>query len=58
MGFPRNTDVKKHLARKVHRATPQLALERLATPAEIASLIIPKKREALVLPVGREPEHA
>ena len=56
MSFLRNTDVSKHLARKVHRATPQISFERLATSAEIASIIIPPKKEAIVLPVAAEPE--
>jgi len=55
MSFLRNTDVSKHLARKVHRATP-ISFERLATSAEIASLIITHKKEAIVLPVAATPE--
>ena len=52
MSFPRNSDVSKHLARKIYRAPPELAFERLATSDELASLVIPPKTEALALPVA------
>jgi hypothetical protein len=52
MGFPRNTDVKKHLARKVHRTAPQLAPERLTIADELATPVIPPKAKAIELPIG------
>jgi hypothetical protein len=52
MSFPRNTDVSKHLARKIYRSTPKPASERLATSDELASVVIPIKSEAIVLTVS------
>lgn len=50
MGFLRNSDVKKHLARSVPPLVPKIAEERLAT-AETASARLPKKEETTDLPL-------